>query len=361
MIRRRHKAAPNESPVMQEIHRRRRRSLRFRPLVDPSGGGSALLDRRLLLSVAPLSVVPPHHAGHVPPAAHPAARQKAVHRTSQRVPPAAEIKKQYNQFYSDFQTVEASYVRSLNQQGTGTVTAVTTLTANYTSGSASMQVADAGVFGPEGVFASPVTATAMVGSVPVGTFILTGSSGNLLAINAAQSSAISLSSGTTLTAQVTTTTASSAQAIFPTYITTSAQQLAINLVAYFNSLPFKLPRMFAFPHQSQRSGALPQYVYQLVAGAGPTSLERSLMAISLPQTPGSDLQIYDAAVKAAIQGSRTQMLSGVQQIFAGKLQVVPINASSISNSTSTTSSNSTSTTSSSSSTSGTGSTSTGGA
>ena len=337
---------------MQEIHQRRR-SPQFRPLLDPAGGGSTLLDRRLLLSTAPFSAVPTHRAGPVQPVAHPAARPEEAHKTSHRVTPAQEINKQYNQFYSDFQSVEASYVRSLSQQGSGMATAVTTLTANYASGSASMQVADAGVFGPEGVFPSPLTATAMVGSVPVGTFNLTGSSGNLLTINTAQSSAVSLSSGTTLTAQVTTTASSSAQAIFPTYITTSAQQLAINLVAYFNNLPFKLPRMFAFPHESQRTGALQQYVYQIVAGAGPTSLKRSLLAVSLPQTPGSDLQIYDAAIKAAINGSRTQMRSGVQQIFAGKFQVVPINASTVSNATSTTNSSS--------STSGTGSTATGGA
>jgi hypothetical protein len=72
-----------------------------------------------------------------------------------------------------------------------------------------------------------------------------------------------------------------------------------------------------------------------VAGAESTSLQKSLLAIALPTTPGGDPEIYDAAVKAALDASRTQLLSGVQQIFAGKLPVVPINASTTSSSTST--------------------------
>jgi hypothetical protein len=206
-----------------------------------------------------------------------------------------------------------------------------------------MQVADAGVFGPEGEFPSPVTATAMIGAVPVGTFTLTGSFGNQLAVDTTQSSAVSLASETTLTATVTTSAATSAQAIFPNYITTSTQQLAVNLVAYFNSLPIKLPRMYAPPHQSQRSGALQQYVFQQVAGPESTSLQKSLLAVALPTTPGADLEIYDAAVKAALDASRTQLLSGVQQIFAGKLPVIPINASTTSSSTSTAGTSSSST------------------
>ena len=124
----------------------------------------------------------------------------------------------------------------------------------------------------------------------------------------------------------------------------------MKLVTYFNSLPFKLPRMFALPHQEQRSGALQQYVYQVVAGGSPNSLEHSLLAISLPLTTGSDLQIYQAAVNTAVTTSRLQMLNGVEQIFAHKLQVVP--SSTLNSSTSTGGTSSTST-------GGTGSTSTG--
>lgn len=267
--------------------------------------------------------------------------------SSHRVTPTEEINKQYDLFYSNFQLVETAYVQSLSETSAGTVPVSTTLTANYTAGSVTMQVANAGVFGPSGTFASPVYATAMVGSVDVGTFTLTGSSGNLVAVNTTRSSAVNLNTGTTLNATVTTSSATSAQSIFPTYITTSTQQLATNLVAYFNSLPIKLPRMYAPPHQPQKSGAIQQYVYQLVAGDGPNSLERMLSDVSLPQTPASDLQIYNATIETAIEANRSAMLSGVQQIFSGKLQVVPTSASSSSS------------TSSSGSTAGTGSTSTG--
>jgi hypothetical protein len=254
--------------------------------------------------------------------AHPSSRHGQANAAAGRVGPSQQIRKQYARFYSNFQAVETSYVEALSQQSSGTVTATTTLTAPYASGSVSMQVADAGVFGPAGIYTSPVTATALVGSVPVGTYTIKGSSANLLAINTALSSQVSLGTSTTLTAQVTSSASTSAATIFPSYITTSTQQLAVNLVAYFNSLPIRLPRFYALPHYPQRAGAIQQYVYELVAGAASTSLKNTLTAVALPLTPGSDLQIYDATVKTAIDASESQMLSGVQQIFAEKLQVV---------------------------------------
>jgi hypothetical protein len=296
-----------------------------------------------MLNATPMTTAnAPTHLAHAVPHPHPEAVPRTAHKALHRVTPAQEINKQYNLFYANFQLVEASYVRALNQQNSSTTTASTTLTAPYSAGSVTLQVADAGIFGPEGSFPSPVTATAMVGAVSVGTFTLTGSSGNLVTVDTTQSSAVSLGQGTTLTAQVSTSAGTSAQAIFPTYITTSAQQLAFNLVGYFNSLPIKLPRMYAPPHQPQRAGAIQQYVYQLVAGGGPLSLSSMLSAISLPQTSSGDLKIYDATVNSAIQSSRMQMLSDVQQIFAGTLPVIPTTSSNGSTTTTGTSSGSTS-------------------
>ena len=78
---------------------------------------------------------------------------------------------------SDFAQVEAAYIASLTSQNTGTATVSATLTAAYAAGSVQMQVDDASVFGPDGIFTTPVTATASVGGVPVGTFALTGAQG----------------------------------------------------------------------------------------------------------------------------------------------------------------------------------------
>ena len=147
------------------------------------------------------------------------ARPKTGQAASSRVTPAQEINNQYAQFLATFQTVAESYVQSLNETSTGTTTVSATLTAPYLAGTASMQVDDAAVFGPAGIFATPITATAQVGSVPVGQFVLTGSSANTLAVHPTLSSAVSLASGTVLTAQVTTSASSSAASIFPSYIT----------------------------------------------------------------------------------------------------------------------------------------------
>ena len=60
-----------------------------------------------------------------------------------------------------------------------------------------------------------------------------------------------------------------------------------------------------------------------IAGNGTTfpSLEQSLLAISLPTTSGSDLNIYKATVDSAVAQSRQQVLSGIQQIYAGTLLI----------------------------------------
>jgi hypothetical protein len=55
--------------------------------------------------------------------------------------------------------------------------------------------------------------------------------------------------------------------------------------------------------------------------------------VTLPQTPGSDLQIYDTTINTIVNASRLQMLNGVKEIFAGKLPVVPTNISGTSGST----------------------------
>jgi hypothetical protein len=329
---------------MRNTRRRGLRSLRFRPVVSLASGGASVLGRRLLLSAdAASGAHASAHAQYVEPLGQRAAHSDAAQKTSSRTTPAQQINKQYALFSANFQTVVNSYVRSLDEESTGTVSVSTTLTAPYLSGTGSMQVADASVFGAPGTFTPTVTAYAMVGSSTVGTFYLLGSSGNLLAINTTSSTPVSLASGTTLTANVTTSASSAAAAIFPNYVTSATQQLAVNLVSYFNALPFKLPRMFAFPHQSQRTGALQQYVYQVAAGGGPDSLRSTLNAVTLPATPGGDLQIYQSTVMTAINASRLQMLDGVQQIFAGKLQVVPTSlVSSSSASTSGTSSTGTS-------------------
>jgi hypothetical protein len=157
--------------------------------------------------------------------------------------------------------------------------------------------------------------------VGVGTFVLTGRSGNLLLVNTAQSSAVNLNPGTALSASVPISASSSAAAIFPSFINARAQQMAMNLVVYFNNFPIKLPAFNAPPHTPTQWGAIQSFVYQQIAGASPTSLVGSLQAIPLAGTTGSDVTIYNQAVLAAVEQSRLRVLSGVNQIFSGRLKI----------------------------------------
>jgi hypothetical protein len=184
-----------------------------------------------------------------------------------------------------------------------------------------MQVDNASVFGPNGTFLSPVTATASVGGVVVGTFILTCRSGNTVVVNPTESSQVNLNPGLALTASVPITAATSAASIFPSFSNTRSQQLAINLVVYFNGYPIKLPAFNAPPHTPTQRGAIQLYVYQQISSGSPTSLVGSLQSIPLPTTSGSDLVLCNQGVLAAVEQSRERVLSGVNEIFSGRLKV----------------------------------------
>jgi len=65
---------------------------------------------------------------------------------------------------------------------------------------------------------------------------------------------------------------SSAASIFPSFIINRTNQMVIDLVRYFNSLPLKLPYFNTPPHTPNNRGAIQNYVYGSVAGGGTTSL-----------------------------------------------------------------------------------------
>ncbi len=305
-----------------------------------------ILDRRQLLSGGLTADVghpdAAHHVAH--PEAHARAHAKA-HPTTKRVGPAQEINTQYARFLAAFRAIEQAYVSTLNQTTTNTISVSTTVTEPYAAGSPVMVVDDATVFGPAGTFSPSVTATAEVGGIPIGTFVLLGSSGDQLVIDVSKSTSIPLNPNTIITANVPVSAQNSAASIFPSYIGSSTTQLAVTLVQYFNNLPIPLPRKFAPVRQNPQTGAIQEYVYQQIASGQASSLKSVLMAITLPTTPGGDLQIYDAAVNSAVATSRLQVLDGVKQIFAGKYQVAPVTSSTTSGtgttSTSTSSSSST--------------------
>jgi hypothetical protein len=299
------------------VHKPKRRQgrsdRRFRP--GPLSNGRELepgleLETRVLLSARAAAMTTARHAHE-----HATATS-----TASRVPPAAEINAQYNAFLSDFVAVEQLYVTAITEQSSGSVSTTATVTAAYTAGSSSIQVDNASAFFPGGS-TTPVTATATLNGLLLGSFFLTGFSGNTLFVNPTASTPVGLSTGTILTATVTTSSQGSAASLFPSFITNRTNQMAIDLVQYFNSLPLKLPYFNTPPHTPNNRGAIQSYVYGAVAGGGTTSLQQSLLAIPLPTTAGAGLQIYNATVASAIEQSRIQTLNGVSEIYAHQLRV----------------------------------------
>jgi hypothetical protein len=302
--------------------RRRRTERRCRPAIDLPSEGVLALESRLLLNASHLTSL---HAERVAHRAEQIATRRSSHTTASSLPrrltPTQAINAQYAAFTAAFNNVLDAYVQSINEQSSGTVSVSATLTAAYTTPDAVIEVDDASVFGPEGTYSQPVAAIATVGTVSLGTFSITGSSGNTLIINVGHSTAVNLPVGAVLSANVPTTAQTSAAAIFPSYITNSTTQLATNLVRYFNSLPVKLPVKNTPPHTPVQNGAIQAYVFQNIAGSVSTSLEQVLLATPLPTTPGSDLVIYQAVVASAIAQSRQFVLDGVTQIFNRNLLV----------------------------------------
>jgi hypothetical protein len=305
-------------------NRQRRYDRPFRPSLQESG-----LEPRRLLSAgmtSPGGHGPGQVAASLARVAHPLARNAhtLASQHARRLTPSQEINAQFASFLADFVVVEEQYVQSIVSGSSSTITVSATLTSSYTYPSTQMQVDNAAVFGANGVFTTPVNASASLGGVPVGaTYVLTGRSGNTLIVNTATSSNSNLVQGATLTASVQSTSQSSAASIFPSYIINRTQQMAMSLVTYFNSLPLKLPYYNAPPHTPNQRGAIQNFVYGQVAGHGLTvsSLQQSLLAVLLPTTAGSDLTIYNAAVASAVELSRQAVLDGVSQIYSGRLQI----------------------------------------
>ncbi len=320
--------------VHKSQKRQGRTDRRFRP--GPWSDGRELksgleLESRVLLSALAVARTEAHHA-HV----------TAVRETAARVTPAAEIIAQYSKFANDFATIEQYYIQSLSEQSGGTTTVTATVAVNYPGNSSpSIQVnsaAAAAAFFPSGQ-TIPVTAQATFNGTFQGTYYLNSYQGSILVINPTTSSLASLSAGSVLTATVTTSSQSSAASIFPSFITNRTNQMAIDLVEYFNSLPLKLPYFNAPPHTPNSRGAIQNYVYNSVAGGSSstsgsgaqgieslpgiaaTSLQQVLLAIPLPTATGVSEQIYDATVASVIQQSLTQTLNGMAGVFDGKILV----------------------------------------
>jgi hypothetical protein len=302
--------------------RRRRIERQCRPVLDHTSEGVLALEPRLLLSASSLTS---SHAARLAHRAEQTAARASHHAAASRLPkrltPTQEINAQYAAFTTAFNNVLDAYVQSIFEPSTNSVPVSATVTAAYTSPNPTITVSDASVFGAEGTFSPAVKATAFLGTVELGTFTLTGSSPNQVIINVGSSSAINLPVGTVLSANVPVSAQSSAASIFPSYITSSTTLMATTLVEYFNGIPIKLPAKNTPPHTPTQRGALQSFVYQNIAGNLATSLQQTLLAIPLPTTPGSDLQIYQAAVDAAIAQSRQYVLNGITEIYNRTLLV----------------------------------------
>jgi len=124
-----------------------------------------------------------------------------------------------------------------------------------------------------------------------------------------------------------TTSSPISTASINSFITNRTNQMAIDLVQYFNGLPLKLPFFNTPPHTPNNRGAIQTYVYNSIAGVGSTSLQQltslqqSLVNISLPTTTGSAQTLYEQTVNVAIAQSQTQTLNGVSEVYAGQLRV----------------------------------------
>jgi hypothetical protein len=286
-------------------------------MLDHAGEGVLALEPRLLLHAShPASLTSSHVAAD--------ADHSAKSHTPKRLTPTQEVNLQYATFLNNFNAELVIYAEALTAQSTGFVPVTATVTATYiVNSSAEIQVSNAAVFGPPGPFSysPPLTVSASFGTETFPSFEVLGSSGNNLIVNPNKPPTTNLPVGTVLTANVPTSAASSAMAIFPSYITNSTILLATNLVRYFNNIRIELPPKNTPLRSQEQGGAIQSYVYQNIAGSMATSLQQLLLAITLPATPGPDLQIYQDAAESAIAESNQRILDGIMQIWGRTLLI----------------------------------------
>lgn len=245
---------------------------------------------------------------------------RPVHQT-----PAVVIEQQYAAFAADFATAARAYLNTLaaGSQG-GTVTVSTTLTAPYTPNSGVMAVADPTVFGSP-TPAAPIVITALVDGAPMNSYQVTGVIGNVLTGVSSLGGLVhnpALPAGAVLQAQVTIPASPGAVADvagqFQVYIAERTLQLSQELVTAFNRMPIRLPKLPGPYHTHRPPTAIQTFLANQIAGPSPTSLLQQLLALPLPTTTGSAVDLYIASASTVIASSEQQVREGVRLLFAGR-------------------------------------------
>ena len=166
------------------------------------------------------------------------------------------------------------YLTAINEQSSTTVPVKAIVTATYNSqtNAGSIQVNNASEFFPTGS-TTPVTTTVIP---PPNRYSrhrtlgeLTSFVANSLFVGSTTPEPTDRANmGSTLSATVTPSSLASTASIIPSYIINRTNQMAIDLVKYFNSLPLRLPFFNTPPHTPNNRGAIQNYVYDSVASGG---------------------------------------------------------------------------------------------
>ena len=114
---------------------------------------------------------------------------------------------------------------------------------------------------------------------------------------------------------------SSAAALFPSYIVNRTNQMAIELVQYFNSLPLKLPYLNAPPHTPNNRGAIQTFVYQAITGSSARACSNRSWPSPCRRPPATTCKFTmpPSAPRSSSPASRPS--SGVSEVFARQLYI----------------------------------------
>ena len=248
-----------------------------------------------------------HHAK----AAHPS---RSASRPPRKSTPSTPLSR------SAFTNVLNDYVNRSTSNPPTHVTVSATVTAAYTPPSAVIQVDDASVFGPEGTFTPPIVANAIIGTVSFGSVTLTGSSGNLLIVSIRAAADGFIARRHRSDSQRPHLGAKQRRIDLPDVhhrqhdpdghqsgeVLQQASDQAARRRTRRRTRPFSAVR--SRRSSIEVSPALRRRAsISIRTAASPPSLQQLLLAIPLPTTAGSDLQIYKAAVTSAIAESHQQL------------------------------------------------------
>jgi hypothetical protein len=239
-----------------------------------------------------------------------------VHQT-----PAVVIDQQYAAFSADIAAAVAVYQENLELGAVQSQPVTLTLFSPYNPGDTTLDVGS--LTFPPPTEEAPLILSAILPDGTANPFQATGGGGGILTgvtFLGEEGTDVPLPAGTSLETRIPFDQAvvNDVANQYTNYVSQRTLTLSRDLVSYFNRLPIRLPRLPGPYFTPRPETAIQFYLSNQIAGQGPQLLLQQLLALPLPSSTGSAVDLYVQSASSIIEGSRQQVNEGVRLLFSGR-------------------------------------------